>query len=82
MQTWSHIYDAIRCEPSDVSGYLIRTSGCLIWHYLTTLVLGPTFFLVYINDLPDVVHSMVNLFADDANVSAVVNSECGTKRPE
>ena len=38
MQTWSHIYDAIRCEPSDVSGYLIRTSGCLIWHDLTTLL--------------------------------------------
>ena len=40
MQTWSHKYDAIRCEPSDVSGYLIRTSGCLIWHDLTTLVLN------------------------------------------
>ena len=38
MQTWSHIYDAIRCEPSDVSGYLIRTSGCLIWHDLTSLL--------------------------------------------
>ena len=38
MQKWSHIYDAIRCEPSDVSGYLIRTSGCLIWHDLTSLV--------------------------------------------
>ena len=38
MQTFSHIYDAIRCEPSDVSGYLIRTSGCLIWHDLTTLI--------------------------------------------
>ena len=38
MQTWSHIYDAIRCEPSDVSGYLIQTSGCLIWHDLTALV--------------------------------------------
>ena len=37
MQTWSHINDAILCEPSDVSGYLIRTSGCLIWHDLTTL---------------------------------------------
>ena len=40
MQTWSHLYDAIQCEPSDVSGYLIRTSGCLIWHDLTTLVAG------------------------------------------
>ena len=38
IQTWSRIYDAIRCEPSDVSGYLIRTSGCLIWHDLTTLL--------------------------------------------
>ena len=38
MQTWSHIYNAIRYEPSDVSGYLIRTSGCLIWHDLTTLL--------------------------------------------
>ena len=28
----------IRWEPSDVSGYLIRTSGCLIWHDLTTLL--------------------------------------------
>ena len=38
MQTWSHTCDAIRCEPSDVSGYLIRTSGCLIWHDLTSLI--------------------------------------------
>ena len=38
MQTWSHIYDDIGCEPSDVSGYLIRTSGCLIWHDLTSLI--------------------------------------------
>ena len=30
---------------------------------------------MYINDLPDVVHSMVKLFADDAKVAAVVNRE-------
>ena len=34
---------------------------------------------MYINDLPDVVHSMVKLFADDAKVSAVVNSENDAK---
>ena len=38
-ETWSHIYDAIRCELSDVSGYLIRTSGYLIWHDLTSLII-------------------------------------------
>ena len=38
-------------------------------------VLGPTLFLVHINNLQDVVHSMVKLVADDANASAEVNSE-------
>ena len=37
-------------------------------------VLGPTLCLIYINDLPDVVHSFVKLFADDAKLYAVVNT--------
>ena len=37
-------------------------------------VLGPTLFSIYINDLPDVVHSFVKLFADDAKLYAVVNT--------
>ena len=36
-------------------------------------VLGPLLFLVYINNLPDVVHSFIKLFADDAKLYAVVN---------
>ena len=38
-------------------------------------VLGPTLFLLYINDLPDVVDSVVKLFADDAKVYSVVNND-------
>ena len=50
MQTWSHIYDAIRCEPSDVSGYLIRTSGCLIWHDLTSLIFVKIFKILLLRN--------------------------------
>ena len=37
-------------------------------------MLGPTLFLVYINDLPDAVHGFVKLFADDAKMYAIVNT--------
>ena len=37
-------------------------------------MLGPTLFLIYINDLPDMVCSFFKLFADDAKLYAVVNT--------
>lgn len=37
-------------------------------------VLGPTLFLVYINDLPDVVSNIVKLFADDSKVYRVISN--------
>ena len=35
-------------------------------------VLGPTLFLVYINDMPDVINALIKLFADDAEVYNIV----------
>ena len=38
-------------------------------------VLGPVLFLVFINDLPDVIEVLIKLFADDANIYAVVSNQ-------
>ena len=38
-------------------------------------LLGPLFFLVYINDLADNVHSDIKLFADDTSLFSVVKGE-------
>ena len=37
------------------------------------LVLGPLFFLIYINDLPEGLNSEVKLFADDTSLFNIVN---------
>ena len=37
-------------------------------------VLGPLFFLLYINDLPDNIHSQVRLITDDTAVYLTVSS--------
>ena len=38
-------------------------------------VLGPSLFLLYINDMPDTVQNLVKIFADDTKLFAVANNE-------
>ena len=38
-------------------------------------ILGPTLFLIYINDLLQVISSTVNIFVDDTTNSAIVPSK-------
>ena len=37
-------------------------------------VLGPTLFIIFINDIPDAISSMCELFADDAKIIISVRS--------
>ena len=37
-------------------------------------ILGPVLFLIYINDLPDTIHNILKLFADDAKLFGKVNT--------
>ncbi|MES9884550.1 MAG: reverse transcriptase family protein [Sedimenticola sp.] len=37
-------------------------------------VIGPTLFLIFINDMPEVVNNIVKMFADDAKIYARVNT--------
>ena len=40
-------------------------------------VLGPTLFIYYINDMPDILNSLIKIFADDTKIYASVDSISG-----
>ena len=41
-------------------------------------VLGPVLFIIYVNDLPDIIHSSIQMFADDNKVfnKITCSSDC------
>ena len=58
------VLDGIKSDPASVSSGVPQGT-----------VLGPLLFLVYINDLPECVHSEVRMFADDCLLYRHINSQ-------
>ena len=56
-------------EEDELSSWKSVRSGMPQWS-----VLGPTLFVIFINDMPDVVSSMCQLFADDAKIFRSIKS--------
>jgi len=59
-------YVKVGCSVSDVSDV---TSGVP-----QGSVLGPTLFIYYINDMPDVLDCLIKIFADDTKIYSTVNN--------
>ena len=76
----------VRPKPPGVRGLTNRKQRVVVqgqassWAGVTSgipqgSVLGPLCFLIYINDMPDIIKSHVNLYADDAKIYGVANTE-------
>ena len=65
---------------TDRSQRVLLNGQCSNWQPILAVVpqgsiLGPLFFLIYINDLPDGLKSNVKLFADDTSLFSVVKNK-------
>ena len=64
---------------SDRQQRTVLNGKCSSWQTITAgvpqgSILGPLFFLIYINDLPDGLASQVQMFADDTSLLSVVSN--------
>jgi len=57
----------------------IASLSSLLTHVLSGIpqgsVLGPLLFIIFINDMPEVVNSLIRMFADDTILFRIVNRE-------
>ncbi|MCG8047037.1 MAG: reverse transcriptase domain-containing protein [Candidatus Thiodiazotropha endolucinida] len=72
-----HIHEWVKDFLSDRKQRVVVNGSQSDWSNVSSgipqgSVLGPVLFLIYINDLPDVITAFVKLFADDAKVYDVV----------
>ena len=74
--TWIKDFLVGRCQRLCVNGTYLD------WSVVTSSVpqgsvLGPVLFVIFIDNLPNIVHSLCQMYADDTKVFAKVKRECG-----
>lgn len=74
MISWIRDYLSGRKQQVSINGANSK------WHEVTSgipqgSVIGPILFVIYINDLPDIVNSTVYLFADDTKIFKIINNQ-------